>query len=164
MKPKFKIGDIIWAQNEAGLGNKGENGLLEKGEFVEIVDPSFSSSASGLLLTQNWDFIVKLKEDRGHRRINAETANARLATSEEISKLKEVCVNVSGNDVRITKGSIIAEGKKINPVDLRQLIGNFEQLEGWDVTLKDATYKIGCWENCKLSELQKVVKEYEGLQ
>lgn len=61
--------------------------------------------------------------------------------------------------VIIKKGGVEVEGKTI----LMELVREFitpplNKIGNWDVELKEAIYKIGCWDNITLSDLKEIVK------
>ena len=154
---QFKVGDIIWAKNCGG------NGLSSRTteELVEIVNNSFAGRATGL--SNDWDIVVKTKSGNYYK-IYTETAYARLATADDIKKNKEHIIKAGSHEVVVSRKGIFAEGVKINLEDLKGSISLLNQKIGkWDVSLTNATFKYGCWEEIKLSEINLIIKTYENI-
>ena len=61
--------------------------------------------------------------------------------------------------VIIKKGGVEVEGKTILMELVREFINPpLNKIGNWDVELKEAKYKIGCWDNITLSDLKEIVK------
>lgn len=144
-KPPIKIGDYIVITRNTG-GDP-------VGTIAKIID-----------IDSDGDFVYKSYSR--NCTFFANERNARLATPEEIRKAKAKVLTLSnGKYVTIRDKKVYAEGKEISKSDLKSLIedtrlhrscGNY-----WDVTLQDATFKIGCWENIKLSDIEIILEELE---
>ena len=88
-----------------------------------------------------------------------------VETWEKSWKKKEFIVKVAGNDVKVSKEGIFAEGAKIEERELLNIItlgGN--TIYKWNIHLINATYKVGCWENVKLSEIKEVLAKYNEVK
>ena len=88
-----------------------------------------------------------------------------VETWEKSYRKKEFIVKVAGNDVKVSKEGIFAEGAKIEERELLNIItlgGN--TIYKWNIHLINATYKVGCWENVKLSEIKEVLAKYNEVK
>jgi len=87
---------------------------------------------------------------------------------EPIYKKKEKTFKLSnGKEVRINKKGIYADGVngEISILGLKNLLRPGQtSLNFLTVELKDATFKIGCWENVKFSEIKEMLEIYENLK
>lgn len=85
---------------------------------------------------------------------------------EPVYKTKEKTLTLSnGKSIIISKDSILAEGKNINHSHLSFLTSpHILLITDWKVELKDATYKIGCWDNVKLSDINLILETYKNMQ
>lgn len=80
-----------------------------------------------------------------------------------VYELEDVTLTLSnGKSVVVGGTGIKAEGENINFLDLQNIITlNKNRVNNWGVELTDATYKIGCWENVKLSDIKLILKTYK---
>lgn len=80
-----------------------------------------------------------------------------------VYELEDVTLTLSnGKSVVVGKEKIKAEDINIHFRDLQNIITlNKNRVNNWGVELTDATYKIGCWENVKLSDIKLILKTYK---
>jgi hypothetical protein len=163
-KEHFKAGDWVVIKNfkQAGEGN----GIIKKDHVCQLLDINFSlkHTVTGIL-KEHRDFIV---EENGLYYGIKKKHIIRRATPEEIENFKTKTFKLSnGKEVRINKKGIYADGVKgeISILGLKNLLRPGQtSLNFLTVELKDATFKIGCWENVKFSEIKEMLEIYENLQ
>lgn len=76
----------------------------------------------------------------------------------------EIYKLINGNTVAITPNqSIIADGQKLSVEELRYLVDTkFLPINDWSVTLKNATFDIGCWGGVTLNDIKNILKIYDN--
>lgn len=80
----------------------------------------------------------------------------------------KLIVNISkSRQVEVRIGKITAEGREISIDDLKTLIEPpLSNLSGWIVGFSnnnEVSYKIGCWEDVTLSDLQDIIDSYNSM-
>lgn len=85
-----------------------------------------------------------------------------------VYELEEVTLTLSnGKSVVVGEKGIYLkdDNSQLSPLELKNLTKTISSsINNWVVELTDATYKIGCWENVKLSEIQLILKTYENFK
>jgi hypothetical protein len=156
-KPRYSIGDFVWASN------CGRNGLpIDKRSVVEIVDEFYSNEASGL--TTNYDCIVKYNNgfSNFYYKVNSTTANFIKLNDEEKEIHNKKTIVVNGINITIRTNKIEADGHEVSVESLKNLLGYFTLNVGmfWSVTFEHA--KIGCKDGWTRDMIVTIIKEYEN--
>jgi hypothetical protein len=158
----FKAGEwvVVKSYEQSGEGN----GIITKDLVCQLLDIKFALNhmVTGIL-EQYRDFIV---EENGFYYGIKKRHIIRRATPEEIEKTKTFKLS-NGKEVRINKKGIYADGVngEISILGLKNLLRPGQtSLNFLTVELKDATFKIGCWENVKFSEIKEMLEIYENLK
>lgn len=88
-----------------------------------------------------------------------------VETWEPVYKTSEKVLTLSNDKtIKISKGKIEAQGRDIPIESIEKLLRPYlSTVGGWGVELKDAKYKIGCYENVALADIKLIIKEYEEL-
>ncbi len=98
--------------------------------------------------------------------VSAITTNQLVkATQAEIDSLFNKTLTLSnGKEVVINKGVCVANNEIVSLDVWKALLPTFSKLNNYDVSLTDATYKIGCWTNVKLDDIQLIIKTVEEMK
>lgn len=91
-----------------------------------------------------------------------------VETWEPVYKTKEQTYTLSnGKEVTITKDYVVCAGESVKIEKFKELAQITSKLNNtfhtWSLSLTEATFKIGCWEDVKLSDIQQIIKIYESL-
>ena len=88
-----------------------------------------------------------------------------VETWESVIKVHEQSVRLSnGKSVLIKGKSVYAENQEITISQLEYLlIPHLLIINNWSVNITDITYKIGCWENIKMNDIQQIIKTYKDI-
>lgn len=144
---EFKVGDwVIMIKDYTNNLKKGDMFKVEDSKAYPLNDPK-STCVSACKFTKTPSFPFK--------------DFLRKATQEEIDSLFTKTLTLSnGKEVIIKDGKIMAHHSIIDYEYLIYLLrGNISKIRYWEVELTDATYKIGCWENVKLSDIKMIIEE-----
>jgi hypothetical protein len=152
------IWSMIIEQNKEIIGYK----LLKELPFVQIGVESYLDSENECYFITNsvsiQDAFVFTKEEMGEK----------PDWFQPIYKKQEKTFKLSnGKEVKINKNGIYADGVngEISILGLKNLLRPGQtSLNFLTVELKDATFKIGCWENVKFSEIKEMLEIYENLK
>ena len=92
-----------------------------------------------------------------------------VETWEPVYKAKEQTYTLSnGKEVKITKEYVICSGENVTIQAFKELMKYSHVTDGnpfykWTVQITGITFKIGCWEDVKLSDIQQIIKIHEKL-
>ena len=88
---------------------------------------------------------------------------------EAVIKPKEEKYTLSnGKEVTITKEHVMCAGENVTIQAFKELVKYIHVTDGnpfhkWAVQITDITFKIGCWEDVKLSDIQEIIKIHDNI-
>jgi len=91
-----------------------------------------------------------------------------VETWEAVYKTKEQTYTLSnGKEVKITKDYVVCAGENVKIEKFKELAQITSKLNNtfhtWSLSLTEATFKIGCYNDVKLSDIQQIIKIHESL-